>query len=469
MWKILKFGLFGWLVLSVLTLPLYWPFIRMFWVFLPMIEAPDYEPPTSVVEARMQDVDYLGKLTQYDRSFTFGEAVTFAAKLDAANERASSLTDAEFYLALAEAVAVADNGHTNLSYRPQYTEFSTIGARLYEFSDGTYILRAAADKAATLGHRVVEVEGVPVEELRPSLYKYKGGNETWRKLYSTLLIESPDLLSAAGHAASSEAIELTLEAPDGTIETVSFDALPPDETVKQPWRAAWYTINPDTQNPIYEGWSHVLDDGGVALPAYLTKIGATLSYVMEGNGLYIRALPGFSAGEQSIPAAYKEMLTEHEDGSLDYLVLDFRLHDGGDYTKSMKFAKTAPNKVKEDGHIYIITGPNTFSAGIVTVAMLKYYAGDRGMIIGEQMGDREKFWAERGGDFRLPNSAYYVNYATGYHDWEKGCKGEPYCYTMNEMYEVPAGSLSPTVPLPLDFESYRRGEDVVMDWIAARH
>ncbi|MCI5044444.1 MAG: hypothetical protein MRY72_07070, partial [Aquisalinus sp.] len=76
-------------------------------------------------------------------------------------------------------------------------------------------------------------------------------------------------------------------------------------------------------------------------------------------------------------------------------------------------------------------------------------------------------WAERGPwSFQLPNSGYYVNFATGYHDWEKGCKGEKFCYTMNEMYEVPAGSLSPEVSLPQDFESYLRGDDVVMDWIA---
>ena len=31
----------------------------------------------------------------------------------------------------------------------------------------------------------------------------------------------------------------------------------------------------------------------------------------------------------------------------------------------MAFSKAAPKKVKEDGAIYIITGPNTFSAAIV--------------------------------------------------------------------------------------------------------
>lgn len=91
------------------------------------------------------------------------------------------------------------------------------------------------------------------------------------------------------------------------------------------------------------------------------------------------------------------------------------------------------------------------------------------MIVGERLGDREQFWAERGASFELPNSGYYIGYATGYHDWEKGCKGEPYCYTMNEMYEVPAGSLDPVVTLPQPFSSYAAGEDVVMEWVNSRH
>ncbi|MEM9839362.1 MAG: hypothetical protein AAF830_09440 [Pseudomonadota bacterium] len=470
MGKIIKSVFLGWLVLSIVTLPFYWPFIRMFWVFLPSIEAPDYEPPATAVEARLQDIDYLTTLTNYDRSFDEDEKRAFAEHLERAAAAADEMNDAEFYLALAEAVALAGNGHTNVSYRPQYTEFDTIGARLYTFSDGVFIVRAAPEHAEWLGHRVVAVDGVPIEDLQAAMAKYKGGNDTWRKLYSTLLIESPELLAASGEVISPAGFELTLEDPSSdATQVVSFPAMDADSMPDQPWRAAWHTLDPEVSNPLYDGWSHVLGADEAAVPNYLTTPNVPMSYALENNGLYIRALPGFEAGDTTIQKAYKAMLADHEDGSLDYLVIDFRLHDGGDYTKSMGFSKAAPKKVKDDGDIYIITGPNTFSAGIVTVAMLKHHAGDRGVIIGEQLGDYEQFWAERGGSFRLPNSEYYINYATGYHDWENGCKGEPFCYTMNEMFETPAGSLAPGVPVPMDFSSYSQGRDVVMEWVDVRH
>ncbi|MEM9619934.1 MAG: hypothetical protein AAF936_18420 [Pseudomonadota bacterium] len=438
----------------------------MVWVFLPIVQAPKYDAPSTDAEARLQDIDYLSTLTKYDRAFSETAKSSFSEKLQSMRDKAADMSDVQFYLAIAEAVALADNGHTNVSYRPQYTQFNTIGARLYAFSDGVFVLSTAPDKVDTLGRRVVSVEGASIDDLRLALGKYRGGNETWRTLYSALLIESPDLLGAAGHAASARAIEITLQSPTGETEQVQFEGLSLESTEDVPGRSAWETLTPDAGSPGFTDWPHVLEAEDAATPRYLTNPDEPLFYALDDNGFYIRALPGFSAGDQSIKNAYKSMLAEHPEGSLDYLVVDFRLHDGGDYTKSIAFAKAAPKAVKEDGDIYIITGPNTFSAAIVTVALLKYYSGDRGVIIGEQMGDREQFWAERGSDFRLPNSGYYINYATGYHDWENGCKGEPYCYTMNEIHEVPAGSLAPEIALPQDFESYRRGEDVVMNWVA---
>ncbi|MEL7111745.1 MAG: hypothetical protein AAGK93_02245 [Pseudomonadota bacterium] len=467
MWKFIKWGLIGWLVLSVLTLPFYWPFLRMLWVFMPMVEAPKYDPPETAIEARLQDVDYLSTLIKYDRSFSDDAEQVFSERLDAISDAAETMTDAEFYLALSESVALADNGHTSVNGRPRYTAFNTIGARFYNFRDGTFIVRAATEHAETLGHRVVSIEGIPIDTLLTDLAKFKGGNEVWRNLYNTFLIESPELLAAAGVIDAADALEMTLEAPSGEQRQVTFNALSALGS-DQPGRAAWHSLVPKDGNAVHESWAHVLDAEAVPLPTYLTNTSEPLSYALEGNGLYIRALPGFAAGEETIQNAYKAILAEHPEGSLDYLVVDFRLHDGGDYTKSMRFSKAAPKRVKEDGDIYIITGPNTFSAAIVTVAMLKYNSGARGIIIGEQMGDREQFWAERGTDFRLPNSGYYINYATGYHDWETGCKGEPFCYTMNEMYEVPAGSLSPEVVLETAFSDYLAGEDVVMNWVKAQ-
>ena len=467
--KALKYIGVGLLVLSIISLPFAWPFIRMVWVFIPRIPAPDYAEPATVVEARLQDIDYLSTLTQYDRSFSESARDEFANALASLAERAAGLSDAELYLAIAEAVALADNGHTGVTSMPQYTKFATIGARLYNFEDGLFVVAAVEEAADTVGRKVIAVNGMETEALQGKISRFRGGSAVWRKLHTSYLIESPELLTAAGFGESAQWVDLTLEDALGNREVVRFEALARDESEEPSWRSAFYSIVPGLSTGDSTNWTHALGGEDSSTPTYMTSMWEALHYDLENNGLYIRALPGFAVGEDSIESVYESVLGSYPEGSLDYLVVDFRLHDGGDYTKSMDFAEDAPDLVKEDGKVYIATGPNTFSAGIVTVAMLKYYSGDRAMIVGERLGDREQFWAERGARFELPNSGYYIGYATGYHDWEKGCKGEPYCYTMNEMYEVPAGSLDPVVNLPQSFTSYAAGEDVVMEWVDSRH
>ena len=81
------------------------------------------------------------------------------------------------------------------------------------------------------------------------------------------------------------------------------------------------------------------------------------------------------------------------------------------------------------------------------------------------MGDRERYWGERGLPFRLPNSGFQVSYATGYHDWADGCEDHPYCFTQVLIHGVKAGSLAPTQIIETDYADYVAGRDVVMEWI----
>ena len=329
MWKILKYGLLGWIVLRVVTAPFYWPYLRMLWVFNVRVAAPQFDPPSSESEARLQDVEYLATLLDYDRSFDETERAAFTDKLTDLRANVETLSDAGFYLGVAEAVALADNGHTNVSYRAQYTQFETIGARLYRFADGVFIVSTAPEHEAFLGRKVLAIEGVPVDSVRERLRPYRGGNTVWRDLYSLLIVESPELLEATGLSSSPDHITMTLEADDGERMEVQFDGRPLDGDADVPGRRGWQSLVPGGATRGFENWVHVADAGRGQLPNYLREPDVPTSYALPKGGLYIRALPGFQAGERPIKSAYRNMLAEHSDGSLDYLVVDFRLRDGG--------------------------------------------------------------------------------------------------------------------------------------------
>ena len=120
--------------------------------------------------------------------------------------------------------------------------------------------------------------------------------------------------------------------------------------------------------------------------------------------------------------------------------------------------------------VYVISGPTTFSAAIVTLAQIKKYAGERAIVVGEPVGDRAQFWAERGTAFVLPNSNQYLRYSTGYHDWEKGCteEEEPHCYPASRDEAANIGSIAPDKTIQPTFAQYAAGEDVVLDWILSQ-
>lgn len=56
---------------------------------------------------------------------------------------------------------------------------------------------------------------------------------------------------------------------------------------------------PDGASAGFEQWRHVLSDDDARVLRYLTRSSDTLAYVLPNNGFYIRALPGFSVGEES--------------------------------------------------------------------------------------------------------------------------------------------------------------------------
>lgn len=82
----------------------------------------------------------------------------------------------------------------------------------------------------------------------------------------------------------------------------------------------------------------------------------------------------------------------------------------------------------------------TFSAAIVFVAILKHRLGRRLKLIGEEMGDGLRFFAE-GGLLDLPISGAVVRYSSAFHDWENGTSNET---TPAEIAQqmVPAGKLN---------------------------
>lgn len=446
--------------------------IRPNYPSLPPADAP---APGNRAEAQRQDLERLRRLPEIDRSFSPEALAAFNRQIDVLSAQASAaapggLDDAGFELGVTRAVALAGNGHTYVRGVSMGRSLNTLPLRLVWFDDGLYVVSARAALAELLGARVLALGGHAPEELAGTLRPYVGGRDSRARLLSVDLISSPAALHALGLLPSPDTAALELQLADGRRVTrdIAADPRPPmrgEGAVRQPALDLLPATLPQDDGP----WRHVLS-GADALPLYL----------QHGDRSYWQAYPDpatLFVELRSVSDDPGSSLAEFLAGVVEEAarrrpraaIIDLRANPGGNYELTAEFTRRLPEALGPDGRIYVLTGPDTFSAAITTLARLKHFAQGEAEIVGRPMGDVSAFWAE-GGRMSLPNSHLSIRYASAFHDWEHGCGLAQIgrCFWLNYVYGVAAGDLSPTMPTGFTFADYRAGRDPAFDAIAIR-
>ena len=143
-------------------------------------------------------------------------------------------------------------------------------------------------------------------------------------------------------------------------------------------------------------------------------------------------------------------------------IIDLRLNNGGDFFNTVLFTEALPKLIAPTGKIFLLVDGGTFSAALVTAAMIKGNAPDRTLIVGDTMGDNSRFWAE-GGIFKLPNSQMEIMYSGALDDWANGCTGEIDCYWPVTAFGAKIETLKPNVHVVPTFAEYSKGRDPVFE------
>lgn len=465
MWRILKIILGLYVLTNLIAAYIFWPRIDQFLWFMPRIEPASFSEPANTLEAQRQDLSYLETVLDYDRSFTPEAREVFQSRIAALKFNTKDMTEAEFYLTTRELMALADNGHTGVASGPAFRAFNRSGLDLYQFSDGYYVVRAQSARAKLIGKRIIAIEGQPIEAVIRSLRKYTGGPNNWRDLQSLHLLRSPQLLHAAGLSEKSDELRLTYLDDSNTPYQLHVKAMAPVYETDY-FRHAYMTLSPEALGDEDMNWVRALNKDEDDIAPYLMDLSdVVVSHEVKG-GLYIRSNYLMESRENPIKKMLLEPLKNAPSAGYDFIVVDLRWNPGGDFGNAVPFSRDAKSVLSDDGKIYVITGPSTFSAAIVFSALLKQSAPEKVLIVGEAMGDRPQFWSERGRAFTLPNSGYWINYATAYHDWEKGCaKTHEFCFPPNKKYNQDIEHLALDQLIELSYAKYAAGQDVVMEWI----
>lgn len=380
-------------------------------------------------------------------AFTPKARQTALEHLASLEPRADALTPAEILIAVAKTTALADNGHD--SWHPGDGAWLPKRAplRFFWFPDALVIARAAPAQQDLLGARVTAIDGHSVDELFARLRPLAGGIDDYRRWNLALYPERAELLHALGLAASPDRLTFSLILANGQEVTRDIEMLPPEAAPRGASPGRLLSGLHAGNEPLYlqepDRLFRVVD-----LPA----IGA--------GYLQFRAHYGTDAEpiEDFIRAAREHLATTKPEN----LIVDLRFDGGGNIDPTVDFFNGLAAAVP--GRIYVIVSRLTFSAGIIATALIEQSAGERAMIVGEQVGDRLRFWSE-GKPVCLPASKYCVQLTDGAWDLVNGCAQEPGCY--GDAFNVRVPDLDADLAAPLTAGSWFAGTDPAMIAIEA--
>jgi PAS domain-containing protein len=437
--------------------------LAFFHTFYPSPPAAHLSGASDITTKQREDFDYLQNYFDLNRTFTVESRAHAEQLLAQYRERSGSLSDAQFDLAIAELVAFADNGHSRVEPGPLSRRHNRLPCRFYRFDDGYRIIRARPACAELLGAKVLQLDGRPIEDVTDGMFKYFGGPKNHYDQFAAMFFfESPELLNAAGLAEDANRLVLHVLLADGVERDVTVSADPPDANAPHVYSDEYLSPIPIEKEP--PDWKPLLAPDA-KLPLFLQNY-STQPFQAEywpDERIYYAQFrsnmdePGHPIGE-FVTRIEREIAADHP----RTIVLDLRLDQGGNFVTTASLMKNLTKLSDSVEHAYVLISAWTFSAGNVSVALVKDHNADKVTLIGEPVGDRIRLWAE-GGSLTLPHSGLVIGFATGLHDYSKSCFGESGCFWTMYFFPMHVQSFAPDIRVPYNFDDYVRLRDPVLE------
>jgi hypothetical protein len=259
-------------------------------------------------------------------------------------------------------------------------------------------------------------------------------------------------MQAMGLAAHPDHMHLTLQLADGATESLDIPAVPTKTLPDIEDGVGFWSHLPSANEPQL-GWRNAVQ--AQEDPLYLQE--PTRLYRMrelpELDALYLQFRGNYNGHGESVEDFAAEVQKKLSTTTAHNIIVDERFNTGGNSNLTMDLMRQIGQRAS--GKVYVLTSNRTFSAGIVSTALIKHEPKGRAVIVGEQVGDTLRWWSE-GDAAWLPTSGYGLAYTTGLWDLVHGCAGTRGCY--GDDFHAEVSSLTPQISAP----------ETISDWIAGR-
>lgn len=349
----------------------------------------------------------------------------FQAEREKIARQTAKMTDEEFYWSVCHLVSLVGDAHTMAYVSGDFMEVLPWSIR--KFDEGWFILGVDKTHEEYLGTRVTAINDVPIDEVvehTRQVVSYEADSWLWQQVPNVLTWNSSlEYLDIVDH---DEPVQVTVEAAAGTEETFELPTYDNWDEAEQEMCDFQRESTPRTakQDAIY--WSTAPDES---------------TYFIQYNVC--------AGGDPSMPEFAQQVQADLESGYQN-IIFDLRYNNGGNDQIILPLKNAvinACNKQGEKCHLYVLTGWNTFSAGVDAAAGFQTSNAENTTFVGQPTG----------GSLQMGGNLLEIS-----------MDSVPFAVTCALDYFVilgQKGSLVPDYIVPQTFEQYAKGEDPEIQYL----
>jgi Peptidase family S41 len=361
------------------------------------------------------------------------------AEYNSIRDSIPSLDDDEIVAALVKYMAGFGDGHTSI-FAPGFNS-TRLPIDFYWFEEGIYIRATDPEHVSLLGGKLISVEGVAIDDVVKRLTPYiPRDNDQWVKFFVPILLANPKMLHGIGLASSADAVQISFSTDSGKINVEKLSAIPATRN-RTPGNLVipldWIDIRKQSgrQDPL--SWHH-------------SDERFWIEYLPEQKIVYCRIDAILNETNESFADFANRLYVEVDAKRAQALILDVRRNGGGNNTLLRPLIQGIIQRptINQTGHLFVITGRQTFSACQNFVSRLERDANV--MIVGEPSASKPNFIGES-----VPVILPYAGLRASVSDlfWEDGLSWDTRQWIAPELWAPPT------------LATYRENRDPAMEAI----
>jgi tetratricopeptide (TPR) repeat protein len=397
-------------------------------------------------------------------AFTKTGELTFRREAAALKAALPELSEEQRVVRVMRLVALVGDGHTSLEPdNPAFGQWYPF--RLYEFTDGYFVVSAHVSAADLAGAQVLEIGGRPAAEAAEAARDLMGADNAFDRKERLFALSNAGLMRGLGYAGADRSLKLRVKQANGrvverTLTPRATDAQgykPADSTFE--WRFRAETGGPgigtnDDWISAYRGLKHsAFRTPDLSRPAHLTFRRAHLARPMpEKDAYYIQLNCVCDGADETLLGFIARAMKEVDAQKPRRLIVDIRYNFGGDGSKVPALLREF---IRREGsgawkELYVLSGRRTFSAGVMLLDAFMIQTEES--VVGEPAGAALNSYGDAN-SVAFPRTGLHMYRSTLRHELGRSTDISPF--------------IQVDVSAQFSFADYAGGRDPAVDAIAS--